>query len=101
MNQRNIFSCKMTNVSQIICKMTNLSHVCIYNSTFQTPSASPEKRTNKAGTGRQSRASQLRHTGSLTYGKESQIARDNFLASIRGSKELSILCFLESHILLH
>ncbi|XP_071534393.1 uncharacterized protein [Panulirus ornatus] len=55
----------------------------------QTPSLSPEKRTNKAGTGRQSRAGQLRHTGSLTYGKDSQIARDNFLASIRGSVEKS------------
>ncbi|KAK8742350.1 hypothetical protein OTU49_001821 [Cherax quadricarinatus] len=46
-----------------------------------------EKRISKAGTGTPSRASHLRHTGSLTYGKDSQIARENFLASIRAGVE--------------
>lgn len=55
--------------------------------TDQDPSAHPEKRPNKGGSGRPSRPSHLRHTGSLTYGKDSQAARDNFLASIRGGGE--------------
>ncbi|KAG7168199.1 putative rho GTPase-activating protein 7-like 1, partial [Homarus americanus] len=53
----------------------------------QSPPLCSEKRTNKAGSGRPSRSGHLRHTGSLTYGKESQVARENFLASIRGGVE--------------
>ena len=53
---------------------------------FQVQTTHPEKRPTKGGSGRQSRPVQLRHTGSLTYGKESQAARENFLAGIRGGK---------------
>lgn len=51
---------------------------------FQTTGS--EKRTGKTGSGRPSRQGQLRHTGSLTYGKDSQAAREHFLSSIRGGK---------------
>lgn len=49
-------------------------------------STGSEKRTGKSGSGRPSRQGQLRHTGSLTYGKDSQAAREHFLSSIRGGK---------------
>lgn len=56
---------------------------------FQTTGS--EKRAGKTGSGRPSRQGQLRHTGSLTYGKDSQAAREHFLSSIRGGKRDEIL----------
>ncbi|KAK8404915.1 hypothetical protein O3P69_001488 [Scylla paramamosain] len=45
-------------------------------------SSSPKHQRGSRGSG--SRSGQVRHTGSLNYGKESQSAREHFLASIRG-----------------
>ncbi|KAK3880528.1 hypothetical protein Pcinc_014992 [Petrolisthes cinctipes] len=56
----------------------------------QTLALSPEKRGSLKVVGRgerPSKAGQLRHTGSLNYGKESQVARENFLATIRAGAE--------------
>ncbi|ROT70317.1 hypothetical protein C7M84_011417 [Penaeus vannamei] len=57
------------------------------NSNKMAQTTGSEKRTGKTGSGRPSRQGQLRHTGSLTYGKDSQAAREHFLSSIRGGVE--------------
>ncbi|XP_037788845.1 rho GTPase-activating protein 7-like isoform X2 [Penaeus monodon] len=57
------------------------------NSNKMAQTTGSEKRAGKTGSGRPSRQGQLRHTGSLTYGKDSQAAREHFLSSIRGGVE--------------